>query len=171
MDTQDNVIYIGSFWQLLYPLTTICHAIFPQPIVELVRQIKQHTVSLPEGSQQLALCSTLNDGYLMKHARRIEREFAARRRCCIYEVKKVFQVSARPSPYSCGLTLMIRFEGFTDDQLLAAARLTKLPLISTEPLYNDTENRKQGECLLYFPAVDELSLRGHIHSFSSILKA
>jgi GntR family transcriptional regulator/MocR family aminotransferase len=171
MDAQDNVIFIGSLWQILYPLTTLCFCVFPLPLVEIVKQAKQRTVSLTESSQQLALTELLTDGYLQKHIRKLASEFAARRRTFIYELKRAFGPRVNLPSRSCGLTLMAQFEGYSDEALLNASRQAKLPMVSTDALYSDPKNRPVGEWSIYFPGLDEKAIKKAVQSFSEHLQS
>jgi GntR family transcriptional regulator / MocR family aminotransferase len=169
MDAQDNVIFIGSLWQVLYPLTTLCFCVIPLPLIEIVKQAKQRTVSLTESSQQLALTELLTDGYLQKHIRKLEREFSVRRRTFIYELKRAFGPRVNLPSHSCGLTLLARFEGYSDEALLKASRHAELPMVCTDVLYTDAENRSPGEWCIYFPSLDERAIKKAVHSFVEAL--
>jgi GntR family transcriptional regulator/MocR family aminotransferase len=169
MDTQDNVIYLASFWQLLYPLTTLCFAIIPYSFVDLLQRAKRNTASLTENFAQLALAEILDDGYLQKHVRKLERQFAVSRSSLIYELKHHFGARVELPNKTGGLTIMARFSGYLDANLIDCARQAKLALASTELFYFDRTKRAPGEFLIYFAGLEESGMRKTVKSFFALL--
>jgi GntR family transcriptional regulator / MocR family aminotransferase len=159
MDTQDNVIYLASFWQVLYPLTTICFAVVPPSMCEVLNSAKIHTASLTEDQPQLALAELLQMGYLQRHISKLERDIAPRRRALIYELKRAFASSVEVPLHSGGLKIMVQFNGFSDTQLLEAARQADLAAASTAAFYSQNIDRAEGEILIYFADLDESNFR------------
>ena len=171
MDAQDNVIYLSSFWQALYPLTTLCFAVLPLPFVEIVQQAKLRTASLTESLPQVALAEMLDSGYLQKHVRKVERELSLRRRTLIYELKRAFGAQISLPSHSCGMTIMARFQNCRDNDLLKAAQQAGLPVVSTDTLYSNVEKRPAGELSFYFPGLPESLVRKTVLNFASLLGA
>jgi GntR family transcriptional regulator/MocR family aminotransferase len=171
MDTQDNVIFLGGFWQLLYPLTTLCYAAVPYSFIGVLQSAKRHTVSLTENLAQLALAEILNDGYLQKHTRKLERLFGERRRAVIYELKRTFGARVHVPPYSGGLNMMAQFIDYPDKILLGAAKMTNLPLGASDAFYFDKKMRKSGEFLIWFAGMEESTVRKTIENFAKYLEA
>jgi len=170
MDVQDNVIYLSSFWQVLYPLTTLCYAVLPAPFVEILQHAKLRTAGLTENTSQLALSEMLDDGYLLKHVRKLEREFGGRRRQLIYELKRNFSSQISLPSRTCGLTLMAQFHDYSDAALLNAATRAKLPMVSTDVLYSDEQRRPAGEWSIYFAGLEEQTISRTIGVFAGVLK-
>ena len=169
MDTQDNVVYLASFWQVLYPLTTLCIAVLPQSCMSVLHSAKRHTASLAENLPQLALADVLNDGYLQKHCRKLEKEFAVSRRTLMYELKRAFGERVNVPHQSGGLTMMVRFNGYSDKRLIEAAQKANLPLGSTEMFYADPGRRPVGEVYFYFAGMSEAVMRKSVTRFAARL--
>jgi len=165
MDTQDNVIYLSSFWQILYPLTTLCFVVIPYSFIDLLQRAKRNTASLTENLAQLALAEILDDGYLQKHVRKLERQFAASRRTLIYELKRNFGAGVDLPAKTGGLTIVARFSGYLDQNLTAAARKANLALTSTESFYHDHPSRQPGEFLIFFAGLDQSQIRKTVENF------
>jgi GntR family transcriptional regulator/MocR family aminotransferase len=166
MDTQDNVIYLASFWQVLYPLTTLSFAVLPLQFVDIAHHAKLRTASLAESSPQLALAEMLDDGYLQKHMRKVERELAPRRRAVIYELKRAFGADVHIPVHTCGLTLIAHFQNLSDSQVQKAAQSAGFPVTSTDLLYRDAANRPLGEWTVYFAGLEEQEARKTITNFA-----
>ena len=169
MDTQDNVIYLASFWQVLYPLTTICFAVVPQSMCQILNSAKIHTASLTEHQPQLALAEMLQMGYLQRHISKLGREFSARRRSLIYELKRAFGPAVSIPTHSGGLKIVVRFSGFADALILESATKAALPVASTAAFYSQNVPRPAGEMLVSFADFEEDSARRKIELFSRYL--
>lgn len=170
MDTQDNVIYLTSFWQILYPLTTICFAVVPPSMCEVLNSAKIHTASLTEPQPQMALAELLEMGYLQRQISKLERDFAPRRRTLIYELKRAFAADVEIPMHTGGLKTLVQFKGYSDVKLLTAARQADFALASTALFYSQSE-RKEGEMLAYFADLDEASIRKKVEEFANYLNA
>ncbi|HEY9732295.1 MAG TPA: PLP-dependent aminotransferase family protein [Drouetiella sp.] len=168
MDTQDNVIYLTSFWQILYPLTTICLTVVPTSMCELFDIAKIHTANLTENQPQLALAELLSTGYLQRHVSKLQHEFAPRRRALIYELKRAFGTQAQVPLHTGGLKVMVQFSDYTDEAIVKAANQANLSLALTS-LFYQKQKRTPGECVIYFPDLDESTIRKKIETFKNHL--
>jgi len=166
MDTQDNVIYLTGFWQILYPLTAMCLAVVPQSLCEVLKNAKIHTANLTEHQPQLALSELLSAGYLQRHISKLERDFAPKRRALIYELKRTFSERVHVPLQSGGVKIMVQFSEFSDLDLIESARKANLTLASTADFYTHNEQRAKGECLIYFPDLEEAHVRKKIESLA-----
>ena len=169
MDTQDNVIYLTSFWQILYPLTTICFAVVPPSMCEVLISAKIHTASLTEEQPQLALSEVLQMGYLQRQISKLHSQFAPRRRALIYELKRTFGSAVHIPSHSGGLKTMVQFSGYSEQQILESARRAELAVASTESFYSPNVERAAGEMLIYFANVDETNVRKKVEYFADCL--
>jgi GntR family transcriptional regulator/MocR family aminotransferase len=168
MDTGNNVVHLSSFWQVLFPLTTLAFAAVPQTFMGVLQKAKIHTASLTENLTQLAIADMLNDGYLQKYCRKLERELAASRRALIYELKRAFGRRVNIATRTGGLTLMARFDGFSDETLIEAARITDLPMSSTTRFYIEP-GRPNGEFQFHFAFMPEASVGKTVTQFAACL--
>jgi GntR family transcriptional regulator/MocR family aminotransferase len=166
MDTQDNVIYLTSFWQILYPLTTICLTVVPSSMCELFNIARIHTANVTENQPQLALSELLSTGYLQRHVSKLQHDFAPRRRALIYELKRAFGTRIQVPLHTGGLKVMVQFSDLTDEDIVRAANKADLALALTSIFYQKAK-RSAGECLIYFPDLDESTIRKKIETFKN----
>ncbi|MBS2001230.1 MAG: PLP-dependent aminotransferase family protein [Cyanobacteria bacterium SZAS LIN-5] len=168
MDTQDNVIYLTSFWQILYPLTSLCLTVVPSSLCEVLNIAKIRTANLAENQPQLALSELLETGYLQRHISKLQHDFGPRRRALIYELKRAFGARAQVPLHTGGLKVMVQFCDYSDEAILNAANRANLALASTAPFYQNAK-RNEGECVIYFPDLEESSTRKKIEVFKQYL--
>jgi GntR family transcriptional regulator/MocR family aminotransferase len=166
MDTQDNVIYLGSFWQVLYPITTLCYAVVPVSFMGVLQSAKRNTCSLTENLAQLAVAEMLDDGFLQKHVRKLEANFGEKRRTLIYELKRVFGARVSIPSQTGGLNMMVRFLNAKDQVILQGGLKANLPIASTETFYFQNTHRAEGEMLFCFAALNLENLGKRIESFA-----
>jgi GntR family transcriptional regulator/MocR family aminotransferase len=169
LDTEDRVIYLASFWQFLYPLTTLCFVVVPPAFMSVLQDAKRHTMSISDSAGQLTLADVLTDGFFQKHIQKMERDFSARRQAMIAALRQMFGTDVFLPTQTCGLTIMVRFLKHTDDQVVEAAQKAGLPLATTEPLYVDRSLRKSGEFQVYFVGLDEESTAHAVSNFHAHL--
>jgi GntR family transcriptional regulator/MocR family aminotransferase len=165
MDRSGRVIYFGTFWQLLYPLTTLCFMVPPPAILPLLGKSKVQTEGITEPTVQLAVSDLLETGFLQRHVRRLERQFAAKRRSLMYEFKRVFGDKVRVSRVTGGTTILISFSDFTEELLAKTAAAVGLPLLTTRYFYYG-ENYPAREFVVYFPGfTDDREVRRIVEAF------
>lgn len=171
MDTGDNVIYLTSFWQVMYPLTSICVTIVPPSLCQLLDTAKIYTANLTENQPQMAMAELLSTGFLQRHISKLQQEFAPKRRALIYELKRAFGDQVQIPIYSGGLKIMVRFaELYSDEAILRAAKEVDLGLALTILFYQQ-EPRPSGECVIFFADLDESSIRKKVEAFKRELLA
>ena len=172
LDQDQCVIHLATFWQVLYPLNSICYLLMPAPLMPVLAKSKVQTESLTETMVQLGLADVLRDGFLQKHMRKIERTFATKRRQLIFELKQHLGQKIWISSQSGGLTILLRIDqnDWNEDQVVGAARKSGLPLISIARHY--IRPAPGGEYTIYFaglPAEDK-DLKEMIGHFAKTLK-
>ena len=168
LDDGNHVIYFGTFWQILYPLTTVCFAALPSKLMKTVVQAKIETEGITEAMLQLALADMLDTGFLQKHARRLERQFQPKLRSLIANLKLAFGNKISIAGSSGGITLLVQFDGFTERAILEAAKTAGISMMSTSCYYHG--QGKTGEFVVYFPSLgDEREVKGQVKMFASLL--
>ena len=170
LDNGEHVIYFGSFWQLLYPLTTVCFVVLPAKLMPIVGKSKIETEGMTEAMLQLALADMIESGYLQKHARKLERAFAVKVRTLMFLLKQAFGKDIQVATHSAGLTLMLQFNGWPDGAISEASKTAHLPMMSTAYYYHGKGT--PGEFLLYFPGLgDEREIKLAVEVFAAALMA
>ncbi len=73
LDKNDCVIYLGSFSKMLLPSLRISYMIIPQNLLSKYYSIKAKYTQSTSKIDQLVLASFMNEGYMLKHLRKIKR--------------------------------------------------------------------------------------------------
>ena len=169
MDDSGRVIYLSTFWQVLYPLTTICFLVVPPSLMPILEQSKIQTEGVSETLIQLVLADILKDGYLQKHTRKLEKTFKQKRNILMHELKLALQADITVQSQSGGVTCLFHYSNQSEKDVLKAARIAGLPLISISDHY--LAKRKRGEFLVYFPGLssDKDQMKSVVKEFSTYL--
>lgn len=170
LDTNDNVIYLSTFWQLLYPISTICFVVVPLWLVPILERSKIQVKGLTDAMNQLVLADILDQGYLQMHTRKVEKALTLKRRAFYFELKKALGRSVEIESQSGGVTCLVQFKDLDDAAIIAAAEESGLPLLSTAGQY--LGEPCAGEFLAYFAGLSsrEEEIRGVVASFARILR-
>lgn len=161
------VIYMSTFWRLLYPLTSLGFCIFPQELIELVLQTKLQSEGIVESLPQHVLAKLLKDGEIEHLIQRLRRVYLKRRNTAISILGEIrdldIQTKFRPS----GTKALLWLNGYSEQEVLSVAQEVALPLISTRSFFTAPE--PVFPYLLDFSVVSELELKNRISKFRSTL--
>lgn len=135
LDDGSSVIYLSTFWRLLYPLTSLGFCLLPEPLTQLVERSKLEVEGISETIPQLALASIIEDGYLERFVRKLGKEYALRRRTLIFNLKKSLNNRVQIIGDSSGTQCLVAFPEHSAQSVLKAASNSGFPLISTSPYY------------------------------------
>jgi len=164
-----NIIYSGSFWQVLYPLTTVGFAVIPEALVTAVSAGKElQAEGISDFMRQLVLAQMLDQGYLERHLRKIGKTFAARRAALIYALKKTLGKKIAVSSYSAGNYFVVSLSDFNRQTVEKAGQTANLPLQSTAEYYLGPG--RSGEYLINFALVPENDAAERVRRFVDCLK-
>jgi len=168
LDAAGNVIYISTFWQVLYPLTTTGFILAPQNLMAVIEKSKAHTHGIPETMVQLTLADMLDSGYLQKHVRLTGKTFGSRLRAFCYQAKRLLGEQISINRQCAGLNCLINLPAYPLELVLRAADAAELPLVSTQHFYSKKSHPT--EYLVNFAAISEEQSKNALQKFVQILR-
>ncbi|CAN5613405.1 PLP-dependent aminotransferase family protein [soil metagenome] len=148
LDKDESVIYLSSFWKLLYPIMPIGFLVAPPHLIPALTQAKQlneHAFSLPE---QMALAEFINEGLLERHIGKTQKQLAKSRQELILALTITFGQTIAIAKHSSGMHIVVQFNQANEEVISLAAKQAGLSLISTKSYY--LTGKKQGEFLISF---------------------
>jgi GntR family transcriptional regulator / MocR family aminotransferase len=158
LDSESRVIYSSTFWQILYPLTTIGYAVVPRDLLPAVTAAKAlQTEDTADSMVQLTLSKLVEDGCLERHIRKTQRELSSRRIAMMYELKRQLGTDIEIRSESAGCHFVVNMGRWNEPRIMEAALQSNMPIVPTAPYYLD--NPIGGEYLVNFSlyAEDEAS--------------
>lgn len=166
LDTTSRVIYVSTFWQILYPLTTASYLIVPPELVSALSRCKALSEGIAEPMVQLAIADMLESGFLVTHLRRWNKIFAARRRTLLYELKNALDKRIEIQKQGGGLYCLVSLPDWPSEAVLNAARQSDFPLVS---IAHHFELEPENLYLIYFASIAEEDARAQVKAFVSAL--
>jgi GntR family transcriptional regulator/MocR family aminotransferase len=119
LDTEQRVVYLGTFSKVLYPGIKIGYMVVPPPLVEPFRSALYDLQRPGQLTVQGALAEFMERGYFATHIRRLRQAYAQTRALLIAALEPALNRGAWISSQSAGLHLVVRLPDGWDDQKLA----------------------------------------------------
>jgi len=120
LDTEQRVVYVGTFSKVLFPGIKIGYMVVPAALAEPFRSALYDLQRPGQLTVQAALADFIERGYFVTHIRRLRQAYAERRELLVgvlnAQLGKLAQITSQPA----GLHLVIRLPDACDDQRLAA---------------------------------------------------
>ena len=148
LDKHNRVIYVSSFWKVLYPLTAIGFCILPTSLVPLIERTKVTADGLSELIVQYTLADIIEDGYLERHIRKVRKLYQSQRTELIFNLKKNFGQQIQIPCEKSGTHTLVRFFDWSDARILYASQASGLPMLPTSSYY--FEPNSKGEFVIDF---------------------
>lgn len=109
LDRYDCVIYMASFWRILYKSLRLSFIVLPDCLVTVGSLCKGYLERHLPLIDQLALTDFINEGYLEKHLKRTQRLLAIRRQSLILAITRYLKNITEPLEETAGTHLMLQF--------------------------------------------------------------
>ncbi len=111
----DNVIYMGSFSNVLIPGIRVSFMVLTEKLIKAFRNNIEKYAQTASKTEQIALCGYIRDGHIMAQTRRIRRHYTAKTRILLNEIKKQLpEAKAEISENGIQVKLEASFTGSTD---------------------------------------------------------
>jgi GntR family transcriptional regulator / MocR family aminotransferase len=120
LDTDDRVIYIGTFSKVLFPALRMGYLVLPKDLVPIFRVVRDAVDIFPPVLYQRALTDFIRDGSFARHIRKMRALYAARRERMIDAIGRHFGGEVEIASAAAGLHLVVRLPRSTDDRAVAA---------------------------------------------------
>ncbi|MDR3612630.1 MAG: PLP-dependent aminotransferase family protein [Candidatus Obscuribacterales bacterium] len=164
IDKDDRVIYLSTLWKVLYPLSNIGYCVLPKPLIALVEKVKINADGFSEVLTQQALAAMIDEGYLERYIRRLQKIYRARRSSLLYSLKKVFGQRIVVHGETSGTYCLVTFIDCDESSVLQAAQMSGLPLVSIAGYY--FENPPPSQFIIDFSRLDEKEMFEVVTNFA-----
>lgn len=155
LDSDQRVLYVGTFSKVMFPGLQLGYIVLPPPFVEVFAQAKWICDRQASLIHQAALADFIARGHLARHIRRMRTVYAQRRATLITALEKADKSQGSP-PVSkplkiwgdpAGLHVMAELPTAycSDQQLISQAQTSGVELFSTQPYYLPSHHRPSQE--------------------------
>ncbi len=127
LDTDQRVLYMGSFSKVLYPGLKLGYLVVPKGLVAAFKRAHYDLNRPGQMPLQAALAEFIEMGHFASALRRARQSYAERRRCLLAALQPCLGEDAQITGAEQGLHLCLRLPAAIDDQALAD-QMAKLDL-------------------------------------------
>ena len=127
LDTDQRVLYMGSFSKVLYPGLKLAYLVVPKGLVAAFKRAHYDLNRPGQMPLQAALAEFIEMGHFASALRRARQSYAERRRCLLAALQPCLGPQAQITGAEQGLHLCLRLPEAIDDQALAD-QMSKLDL-------------------------------------------
>lgn len=169
LDQYDCVIYVASFWTILYQSLRLSFVVFPDCMVTIGALGKSYLERHLPLLEQLALIDFINDGHLEKHLKTTQKALAQRRQSLVLAITRYLKDLVEPLSDGGGTHFILNFLPELSDQAIdQAAHKSGFNLMSTKPYYASAT--KNGQYIVPFASVDQSTIDSVVKTFATELK-
>jgi GntR family transcriptional regulator/MocR family aminotransferase len=144
LDTDQRVIYIGTFSKVLFPSLRLGYIVIPPDLVERFMAVRIAMDIFPSYLYQEVLTDFMRDGHFGRHIRRTRALYNERRRVLVASLREVFGELLTQHGADAGMHVTVTLpEGIHDIEVATKAAMEKLWLWPLSPSYLG-EKREQG---------------------------
>ena len=141
IDNGENVIYFGTFTQSLCPSLRISYMLLPDKLMGKYNDELSFYSSTVPSFEQYTLLKFMKEGYFERHLNRMRTIYKNRRDCFVTNLKQS-SIGSKITVLgnNAGLSLLIKFEGLTEKELIEKAKENGVGISGLSTHYNeDTE--------------------------------
>lgn len=119
LDTENRVIYIGTFSKVLFPGLRMGYLVVPSHLVDAFRSASSLADRGVAGLPQAVIADFMNEGHFARHVRRMRLLYAQRQAFLVDAVKRHLFGLLEVPPQECGMHLVGRLPPNCDDNVVA----------------------------------------------------
>lgn len=168
LDTEHRVIYLYTFWKVMFPLLTIGCAVMPPYLVPIIDRMKFITERQYPVLEHLTMADFMQSGALERHIKRTKSIYERRRKALEEALFGSFKTEVEIPRQSGGLHLCVRFTRKLDaPRIEHAAQEEGLPIRSSASYYTGTPS--VNEYLIPFASLADETIMPVVTAFAERL--
>jgi GntR family transcriptional regulator / MocR family aminotransferase len=143
LDSNERVIYIGTFSKIMFPSLRLGYIVIPPDLVERFAAMRQVLDLCPPHLTQAVMADFIREGHFARHIRRMRPIYAERRRVLVGELERELGDQLEIVGDEAGMHLATFLAGNRNDRAIAAkAAQQSLCLSSLSSLYLGSASRR-----------------------------
>jgi GntR family transcriptional regulator/MocR family aminotransferase len=169
LDTENRVIYLGTFSKVLFPSLRLGYMVVPPDLIEEFRAMRAIASRHSPLIEQAVLADFISQGHFAHHVRRMRALYAERQRLLIAAITSELDGLLEVQPTEAGMHLVGWLpEGVDDRSIVRQAALQGMKMMPLS-LYSHTP-LKRGGLLLGYACVNEHAIRTGVQKLKVILE-
>lgn len=169
IDGGDCVIYLASFWKVLYRLVNFGVAVFPMRLLSVAEKAKMEIERYLPVVEQVALADLINEGHLELCVRKAQSKLSVKRQALTYALTKHMKGLLHIAEEGGGTHQIVKFKSAVDDaKIIAFGNQCGLTIMSTAAYY--VLEAHSGEFMLPFADIDPESIDKVVSLWASMIE-
>jgi GntR family transcriptional regulator / MocR family aminotransferase len=169
LDSNNSVIYVGTFSKVLFPALRVGYLVLPEDLVQIFCNAKWLIDRQSPLLEQYVLTDFINEGHLERHIRRMRSLYNHRRKILIQSLKKYLRDQVTIMGENAGMHIMIKLlSPLNTQEILERALSVGVGLTSAHSYYLD--QRSSNEFILGYAELNESHIEEGIYQLSQILE-
>jgi GntR family transcriptional regulator/MocR family aminotransferase len=168
LDSFDSVIYLSSFWKVMFPVVRMAFLVLPKRLLEPVHKAKSYIERDFPLLEQIGLTEFLNEGILERQIKRSKALYAKRRAALTLVIARRFRDRVTVYGVTAGMHMILHFDpALPVLEIVRCAREARVPMVSTSKHYMC--DPRPHEFMIGFAHSTEEELSSTIDQFADIL--
>ncbi|GBG55582.1 putative HTH-type transcriptional regulator YdeL [Sporomusaceae bacterium FL31] len=164
LDTNDHVVYLGSFSKIIPPSIRISYMVLPERLMDVYRKNAGLYNQAASTVEQLALAKYMEDGHLERQIRRLRKLYYEKRLLFFDAIKKILGDAAEVNESEAGLhTILVVKSELTAAELVSKALANGCKIAPVRDYYLEASNEKLPQIILYFSKIPSAEIAAAIH--------
>ena len=169
LDDSECVIYFGTFWRTLFPLSTIGFLVAPWSLMRTIAHAKALVEPTFPMLEQFALTDFIVEGHLERHIKRTRESYMKRRQALLFALSKHLTGRIVLNRESGGFHQCMRLlSDIPEEKLLQLASQAGLPMVATGPEYLGVAPKQ--EFIISFAHLDEDKVEEKVATFAALME-
>lgn len=166
----EQIIYLYSFWKLLFPLSNACFLVVPKRLTPQLRRLRALINRPPISIELLALTDLLNKGEIDALAVKLQKSYRKRRQALIFSLSRAFGKGITVAATGGGTHIIVRFNiEQSKEFIIETAKSCGLKMLCLDDYYFD--GRTTNQYIIFFTNVSLTTIDDQVEQFrASMLK-
>lgn len=172
LDTDQRVVYIGTFSKVLFPALRVGYLVIPPDLVARFRRIRSAMDDFPAPLYQAVLHDFIRDGHFARHMRRMRGVYAERRRVLVASIERELGDSVRIAGDRAGMHLVVLLPpGARDQDIAERAARRGISVIPLSSCYRVPRSRSRPGLVLGYGATRTADIADAVRRLRAVLRA
>ena len=168
IDSQERVIYLGTFSKVLFPSLRLGYLVVPRSLIDAFTRVRALSDGYSSTLSQAVLAEFLTAGHFARHVRRMRQLYAERQEVFLRAAQRELRGLLEVGPCDGGMHLIGWLDHGMDDRVIA--RRARAGGVVTTPLSSlASRPLKRAGLMLGYTALDSRSIRDGVRRLAAIL--
>ncbi|MFS0590264.1 PLP-dependent aminotransferase family protein [Cytobacillus horneckiae] len=168
LDSEDRVIYLGTFSKSFLPSLRISYIVLPNSLIKNYKEIYQLHNQAVSPIFQRALQQFIHHGDFNRHLRKMRKIYYQKHKTLIEAIDKHFGDKIKVIGEKAGLHVLLDVKGRNEDELIAKAESIHIKIYSTSSYWIGNEKKRPSLILLGFGGLSNEAIEEGIRQLNIV---